>query len=99
MAEDWNPTDGIKKDIISAVYRDINDQVEEMIEDLGCPRSFAKEFLRSIADNFKDGGKTVTQRSAYSSRHTSTPEDEKDAEGIVTKNEKEIRDAMKAEKS
>ena len=44
MTEDWNTTDELKKDIITAVYKDINDQIEEMIEDLGCPRSFAEEF-------------------------------------------------------
>ena len=99
MTKEWNSSDDLKKDIISTVYRDIKDQVEEMIKDLGCPRGFAEEFLRSIADNFKDGEKTVAEVSAYSSRHTTTPEDEKDAEEIVTKNEKEIREAMKNEKS
>ena len=98
MTEDWTPTDDIKKDIVSAVYRDINDQVEEMIEDLGCPRGFAEEFLRSIADNFDEGEKSIAENSAYSSRHTSTPENEKEAEAIVTKKEKEIRKAMKNEK-
>ena len=55
MTEDWNTTDELKKDIITAVYKDINDQIEEMIEDIGCPRSFAEGLLISIADNFKDG--------------------------------------------
>ena len=48
MIENWNPNDDSNKEIVSALYRDINDQVEEMIEDLSCPRSFAEEFLRSI---------------------------------------------------
>ena len=52
MTEDWNTTDELKKDIITAVYKDINDQIEEMVEDLGCPRSFAEGLLKSIADNF-----------------------------------------------
>ncbi len=95
MTEDWNPTDDLKKEIVSAVYRDINDQVEEMVEDLGCPRSFAEEFLKSIANNFKDGVKAVTEESSYSSRHATTPEDEKGAEEIVTKNERKIREAIK----
>ena len=99
MTEDWNPTNDLKKDIVSAVYRDINDQVEEMVEDLGCPRSFAERLLRSIADNFKDGIETVTKESSYSSRHTSTPSNEKSAEEIVTKNEKIIREAIKTEES
>ena len=30
MTEDWNTTDELKKDIITAVYKDINDQIEEM---------------------------------------------------------------------
>ncbi len=97
MTEDWKPTDDLKKEIISAVLRDINDQVEEMVEDLGCPRSFAEGLLKSIADNFKDEVKAVTIESSYSSRHTSTPDDEKGAEEIVTKNEKKIREALKNE--
>ena len=99
MTEDWKPTDDLKKDIVSAVFHDINDQVEEMVEDLGCPRSFAEGLLRSIADNFKDGVQAVTEESSYSSRHASTPEHEKGAEEIVTKNEKQIRDAIKTEES
>ncbi len=93
MTEDWNTTDEIKKDIITAVYKDINDQIEEMVEDLGCPRSFAEGLLKSIADNFKDGttvGKTV---SSYSSRHASTPEVERGAQEIVSKHERETRKA------
>tara|TARA_Y100001968_G_scaffold316609_1_gene344673 strand:+ start:1246 stop:1380 length:135 start_codon:yes stop_codon:yes gene_type:complete len=42
MTEDWNTTDDLKKDIITTVYQDINNQIEEMVEDLGCPRSFEK---------------------------------------------------------
>ena len=151
MTENWNTIDDLKKDIIKAVYQDINDQVEEMVEDIGCPRSFAEGLLKSIADNFKDGTRAVKNESSYSSRHASTPEyergaqeivrkhgnkdmnassdllksfnekikfreddgkesslyssrhistqeDEKAAEAIVTKNEKEIREAMKNEK-
>ena len=98
MTEDWKPTEDLKKDIVSAIYRDINNQVEEMLEDIGCPRSFAEDLLRSIADNFKDEEKANKKESAYSSRHASTPENEKGAEGIVTKHEKTIREAMKAEK-
>ena len=48
MTEDWNTTDELKKDIITAVYKDINDQIEEMVEDLGCPRSFAEGLLKSF---------------------------------------------------
>ena len=54
MTEDWNTTDELKKDIIKTVYKDINDQIEEMVKDLGCPRSFAEGLLKSIVDNFKD---------------------------------------------
>ena len=42
MTEDWNTTDELKKDIITAVYKDINDQIEEMVEVLGCPANFAE---------------------------------------------------------
>ena len=93
MTEDWNTTDKLKKDIITAVYKDINDQIEEMIEDLGCPRSFAESLLKSIADNFKDGTKAVKNESSYSSRHASTPEHERGAQAIVSKQEREARKA------
>ena len=93
MTEDWNTTDELKKDIITAVYKDINDQIEEMIEDLGCPRSFAESLLNSIADNFKDGMKVDKIASSYSSRHTSTPEVERAAQEIVRKHEREARKA------
>ena len=77
MTEDWNTTDELRKDIITAVYKDINDQIEEMIEDIGCPRSFAEGLLISIADNFKDGTTVGKTESSYSSRHASTPEHER----------------------
>ena len=93
MTEDWNTTDELKKDIITAVYKDINDQIEEMVEDLGCPRSFAEGLLKSIADNFKDGSKVDKTESSYSSRHASTPEHERGAQEIVIKNEREVRKA------
>ncbi|WP_269625070.1 hypothetical protein [Prochlorococcus marinus] len=91
MTEDWNTTDELNKDIITAVYKDINDQIEEMIEDIGCPRSFAEGLLISIADNFKDGTKVDQTVSSYSSRHTSTPEVEMGAQEIVSKHEEEAR--------
>jgi len=93
MTEDWNTTDELKKDIITAVYKDINDQIEEMIEDIGCPRSFAEGLLISIADNFKDGMTIGKPESSYSSRHASTPEVEKGAQEIVSKHEREARKA------
>jgi len=93
MTEDWNTTDELKKDIITAVYKDINDQIEEMIEDIGCPRSFAEGLLISIADNFKDGTTVGKPESSYSSRHASTPEVEKGAQEIVSKHEREARKA------
>ena len=91
MTEDWNTTDELKKDIITAVYKDINDQIEEMVEDLGCPRSFAEGLLKSIAENFKDGTKIDKTQSSYSSRHASTPEIERSAQEIVSKHEGETR--------
>ena len=45
MTEDWNTSDELKKDIIKTVNQDINDQIEKMIEDLGCPRNFAVSLL------------------------------------------------------
>ena len=99
MTEDWNTTDELKKEIITAVYQDINSQIEEMVKDLDCPRSFAESLLKSIADNFKDGAKAVKNESSYSSRHISTQNEEKGAEAIVTKNEEKIREAMKKERS
>ena len=91
MTEDWNTTDELKKDIITAVYKDINDQIEEMIEDIGCPRSFAEGLLKSIADNFKDGTTVCKSESSYSSRHASTPDHERGAQEIVLKHEREVR--------
>ena len=91
MTNDWSTTDDLKQDIIKAVYQDINDQVEEMVEDLGCPRSFAEELLKSIAENFKDGAKASRNKSSYTSRHVSTPEDERSAQEIVTKHERKAR--------
>ena len=91
MTEDWNTTDELKKDIITAVYKDINDQIEEMVEDLGCPRSFAEGLLKSIADNFKDEATVGKTESSYSSRHASTPEHERGAQEIVIKHEREAR--------
>ena len=91
MTEDWNTTDELKKDIIKAVYKDINDQIEEMVEDIGCPRDFAEGFLKSIADNFKDETKVDQTESSYSSRHASTPEVERGAKEIVSKYEREVR--------
>ena len=93
MKEDWNTTDELKKDIITAVYKDINDQIEKMVEDLGCRRSFAEGLLISIADNFKDGTTVGKSESSYSSRHASTPEIEKGAQEIVSKHEREARKA------
>ena len=93
MTEDWNTTDELKKDIIKAVYKDINDQIEEMVEDLGCPRSFAEGLLKSIAENFKDGTTVGKTESSYSSRHASTPEHERGAQEIVIKHEREVRKA------
>ena len=64
-----------------------------MVEDLGCPRSFAEGLLKSIADNFKDGTTVGKTESSYSSRHASTPEHERGAQEIVIKNEREVRKA------
>jgi len=91
MTEDWNTTDEQKKDIITAVYKDINNQIEEMIEYLGCPRSFAEGLLKSIADNFKEGTAVSKTESSYSSRHASTPEHERGAQDIVIKHERKAR--------
>ena len=93
MTEDWNTTDELKKDIITAVYKDINDQIEEMVEDLGCPRSFAEGLLKSIAENFKDRTTLVMTESSYSSRHASTPEIERSAQEIVSKHERKARNS------
>ena len=37
MTENWNTNDELTKEIITSVYQEINDQVEEMVEDIGCP--------------------------------------------------------------
>ena len=93
MTEDWITTDELKKEIITAVYQGINDQLEEMIKDINCPRSYAEGLLKSIADNFKDGTNAGENKSSYSSRHASTPEHERGAEAIVRKHENKSRKA------
>ena len=93
MTDAWNTTDDLKKEIITAVYSDINNQIEEMVEDLGCPRSFAEGLLRSIANNFKDGTNDGKTESSYSSRHASTPEHERGAQEIVSKHERKARNS------
>ena len=45
MTEDWNTTDELKKEIITAVYKDINSQIGVMVTDLDGPRGFAKKFI------------------------------------------------------
>jgi len=62
-----------------------------MVEDIGCPRGFAEELLKSIADNFKNGTTVGKTESSYSSRHASTPEHERGAQEIVSKHEREAR--------
>ena len=64
-----------------------------MVEDLGCPRSFAEGLLKSIAENFKDGTNVVKTESSYSSRHASTPEIEKGAKEIVRNYERKARNS------
>ena len=91
MTEDWNTTNELKKEIITAIYQYINDQIEEMVDDLGCPRSFAEGLLNSIAENFKDGTTVCKTESSYSSRHISTPEHERAAQEIVSKHERKAR--------
>ena len=88
MTEEWNTTDELKKDIITAVYKDINDQIEEMVEDFGCPRSFVEGLLKSIADNFIDGTTVGKTESSYSSRHASKPS-MRSAQEIVIKHDRE----------
>ena len=63
-----------------------------MVEDIGCPRSFAEMLLKSIANNFTDGEKIGKVESAYSSRHSSTPEYERSAQEIVRKHKEITRD-------
>tara|TARA_B100000965_G_scaffold351535_1_gene326187 strand:- start:156 stop:614 length:459 start_codon:yes stop_codon:yes gene_type:complete len=93
VTEEWNTNDDLEKDIITAVYQDINNQMEEMVADLGCPRSIAEKLLKSIADNFKDGTQALKTESSYSSRHASTPDHERGAQEIVSKNERKARNS------
>ena len=44
MTEDWNTTDELKKDIITAVYKDINDQIEEILKILVVHEVWQKDF-------------------------------------------------------
>jgi len=92
MTQRWNTNDELTKKIINSVYKEINNQVEEMVEDIGCPRCFAEMLLKSIANNFTDGEKIGKVESTYSSRHSSTPEYERSAQKIVSKHEEIARD-------
>ena len=47
--------------------------------------------MKSIAVNFKDWTTVGKAESSYSSRHASTPEDERCAEGIVIKHDRKAR--------
>ena len=49
MTEDWNTTNELEKDIISAVYKDINDQIEPWILKKG------KEYVTIEKDNKNKG--------------------------------------------
>ena len=44
MTEDWNTTDELKKDIITAVYKDINAQIEEMMKILVVHEVLQKDY-------------------------------------------------------
>ena len=92
MIKTWNTNNELTKEIITAVYQEINDQLEEMVEDIGCPRDFAGWLLKSIENNYTDGRKAGGDESSYSSRHSSTPEYERGAQEIVSKHEKIARD-------
>ena len=45
----WSPTDDQMNDEIGPVWSDINDQLEELQKDLGCPDSFIAGMLEAIA--------------------------------------------------
>ena len=62
-------------------------------------RKASSYLLRDFNKKVKVPGNDNTQNSLYSSRHISTQNEEKGAEAIVTKNEEEIRNAMKKERS
>ncbi len=99
MTEDWRPTDDQKNGVITRTVQFVSEEVQELIEELGCPKSYGASLLRAIAEKIEDKDKRVTKNSAYASRHCSTPEHEKAAESIVIENEKKAREAMKTEKS
>ena len=44
MNQDWDTTDELKKDIITAVYQDINNKIDEMVENVDSPRSLQKGY-------------------------------------------------------
>ena len=55
------------------------------------------DFSKAISTWQYDERKDIKQKSLYSSRHESTPSNEKAAEEIVTKHEKITREAIKNE--
>ena len=54
---------------------------------------------KTISNWKKNGGEEMKQEPLYSSRHETTPSNEKDAERIVSKHEKIAREALRNEES
>ena len=62
-------------------------------------RDISSHLLKSYTERTKVGQNDNTQSSLYSSRHVSTQDEKKEAQEIVTKNEKMIREEwIKGEK-
>ncbi len=107
MTHDWKATDEQNEGVINRTVSFISDEIQELIDELECPKSFGADLLRAIADNIEVNPteKTLkeekgnTQTSTYSSRHSTTPEHEKSAQQIVLQNERIVRETMKTEKS
>ena len=52
--EKWNPTDDHTINIITDYLICVREDMNSMIEELGCPKEYAAGLLRAIADGYED---------------------------------------------
>ncbi len=57
MAENWEPSEAQKDGVIRSTCEFIADEVQELMQELGCPPSFIAGILRDIADSLEEGPK------------------------------------------
>ena len=55
MTKDWKPTDDQMNGIVSYYWSGVRDDMDAMIEELGCPNEFAAGMLKAIAEGYEMG--------------------------------------------